>query len=108
MLWLIRQYPKVGVAFLVLGAQLLFYYVLGLSGLRRLPKEASVFFVFLSMYFVLISGSSYAVGRYRMPIMPLICIAAGAAIVHYSGQSFERPPRNDEAGVTRSPSAVTN
>lgn len=82
-IWLLRHYPAVGIALPLLGAQLLLYYILGFVGLRRLPLDARAFFIFVFAYFVLVSGSAYAVSRYRGPVMPLICIAAGAAIASW-------------------------
>jgi hypothetical protein len=78
--WLFRHYPIVGLVLLLAGMQLLLYYSLALMGMRRLPGEVAIFFVTLFVYVVLVSGSTTAVARYRMPIMPLICVAAGLAI----------------------------
>lgn len=86
-LWLIQNYPKIVVTLLLLFAQLVLYYLLGLVGLRQLPLAARLLFIVLSIYFVLVSGSSYAVARFRMPIMPLVCIAAGVAIAGYRARS---------------------
>jgi 4-amino-4-deoxy-L-arabinose transferase-like glycosyltransferase len=82
-LWLIRQYPETALALPLLGTQLLLYYFLGLVGLRRLPIEVSALLIWLFTYFVLVSGSSAAVARFRMPVMPLVCISAGIAIADW-------------------------
>jgi len=77
-LWLIRQYPVAVLGLLLLGMQLLLYYVLAVNGLRRMPLEASLLFTSLFLYFVLVSGTPAAVARYRVPVMPLVCIAAAS------------------------------
>jgi hypothetical protein len=79
-LWLFRQYPVTVVMVPLLIAQLLLYFTLALAGLRRLSVELSFLFAALILYFVLVSGVPAAVSRYRMPIMPLICITAGVAL----------------------------
>lgn len=82
-LWLVRKYPAAAIALPLLGSQLLFYYSFGLIGLRWLTVESSALFVFVAAYLVLASGSSLAVARYRMPIMPLVCVTAGAGLARW-------------------------
>ncbi len=95
LLWLIREYPLSGLLFLLLGIQLLFYYFLALIGLRAFPVPVASFFVVTAAYFVLVSGGPVGNGRYRMPIIPLICLSAGAAVARIRGSSsstaFDRP-----------------
>jgi len=95
MTWLIRQYPVVGLAFVLLGIQLLLYYAFALLGLRQLPFAMGCFFVLVVLYFVLISGGPIANGRYRAAIMPLVCISAGVAIGKRLSQ-IETDGRSDE------------
>ncbi len=90
-LWLIRQYPFAAGALVLLGAQLILYYVLGMLGLRRLPFEVSVLFVWISLYFVLVSGIPAATARFRMPVMPLLCISAGHAIARWRQKGHQEP-----------------
>lgn len=85
-LWLIRNYPSAILALLLLGTQIILYYLLGVVGLRRLPLNASVFFVFLCCYFILVSGSATAVARFRAPVMPLVCVAAAKAIADWQAR----------------------
>jgi 4-amino-4-deoxy-L-arabinose transferase-like glycosyltransferase len=99
-LWLVRQYPETALALPVLGAQLLLYYFLGLVGLRRLPIEEGALLVWLFTYFVLVSGSSAAVARFRMPIMPLVCISAGIAIADWADK------RRHLAAASRDPASA--
>ncbi|HJX84587.1 MAG TPA: hypothetical protein VJ723_09605, partial [Candidatus Angelobacter sp.] len=52
-------------------------------GLRRIPFAVAFFFCAIFSYFVLVSGIPAAVARYRVPIMPLVCICAGVAIAQW-------------------------
>ncbi|HEY6971464.1 MAG TPA: glycosyltransferase family 39 protein [Candidatus Angelobacter sp.] len=79
-LWFIQQYPMAAFLLPFLAAILAVYYGLALVGWRRLPLEAGVFLAMIAFYFVLISGTPAAVPRFRVPIMPLVCICAGVAI----------------------------
>jgi hypothetical protein len=101
MMWLIRQYPIVGMAFVLLGIQLLVYYVLALLGLGHLPSAASWFFGFVVMYFVLVSGGPAVNGRFRVPIMLLVCISAGLAIA--SRRAFRKSRLTDAPLAARAP-----
>ncbi len=80
---LLRQYPTAALAVPLLGMQLVLYYVLGLAGLCRIPREIGALFVALVFYFVLISGGPMSEARFRAPIMPLVCIAGGVAIARW-------------------------
>ena len=79
-LWLIRYYPITALLFLLLAIQLILYYVLALVGLRAFPLAVSCLFVGILLYFVLVSGGPISNGRLRMPVMPLVCLSAGAAL----------------------------
>jgi hypothetical protein len=81
--WLVRQYPEALLGLIVLGIQLLLYYVFAAMGLRLLPLETTVILIFLVVYFMLVSGFPADGLRYRMPIMPLVCISAGVAVAGY-------------------------
>jgi len=45
-----------------------------------LTAESRWLFVITASYLVLVSGMPGANARYRLPVMPLVCIAAGAAL----------------------------
>jgi len=79
-IWLIRQYPWVVPALLIAGFQMIAYATLSIAGLFRMPRDAMVFLVVLVSYLVLASGGPAATGRYRTPVMPFVCVAAGVAI----------------------------
>jgi 4-amino-4-deoxy-L-arabinose transferase-like glycosyltransferase len=81
--WLLRQYPLAAVLLPLMLAQLLLYYALAFAGLRKLPLEIRIFMVGMCVYFVLVSGFLTAGARFRMPIMPLVCVAAGLAIARW-------------------------
>lgn len=85
----IRQNPVVGVALALMGTQLLIYYWLALKGLRHMPPAMRALLVSLSLYLLLVSGQALAVARYRVPIMPLVCIVAGVAIANRQRKSEE-------------------
>ncbi len=84
LIWLMRQYPIVGMTFVLLGIQLVLYYVLALLGVRYLPLAVGSFFASLALYFILVSGGPLASGRLRAPIMPLVCISASVSIAKWS------------------------
>jgi 4-amino-4-deoxy-L-arabinose transferase-like glycosyltransferase len=88
--WLLRQYPLAAVLLPLMLAQLLLYYALAFLGLRKLPLEIRIFMVGMCVYFVLVSGFLTAGARFRMPIMPLVCVAAGVAIVGWKDKLQSR------------------
>ena len=63
------------------------YYIFAVAGLRQLPLDATLVLLALFLYFVLISGLPGAVVRYRVPIMPLVCISAGLGIAHWRSKT---------------------
>lgn len=91
--WLIRTYPVAAVAVPLMLVLLLVYYGLALTGLRYVPPEISALFLWLTLYFVLVSGFA-ANARFRIPFMPLVCIAAGLAI---AGRKSRKAVRDSSA-----------
>ena len=87
-LWLIRQYPVSAVLLPLLGAILAVYYIFMIIGLRRLSFDTCLVLVSLFLYFVLISGLPGAVVRYRVPIMPLVCMCTGIGIAHWRSKKL--------------------
>ncbi|HLJ86680.1 MAG TPA: glycosyltransferase family 39 protein [Candidatus Angelobacter sp.] len=83
LLWLMQNYPVTALMLPLLMIQLLTYYLLGGLALRRLPAETSLILLAISLYFVVIAGFPAAVGRYRAPFIPLICICAGAELAFW-------------------------
>lgn len=82
-IWLVQKYPSAGVALLLLGVQLAIFYALALAGLRRIPLDVALSFLFMALSFLLLSGGPGAVPRYRTPMMPLVCISAGTAVASW-------------------------
>jgi 4-amino-4-deoxy-L-arabinose transferase-like glycosyltransferase len=87
--WLFREYPIVTFLFPVLLLQMLFYYGFAIKGMLWLPPRIRWLFVLFIAYVVLVSAFPAATGRYRAPIMPLVCIAAGVAIAQW--RASDRP-----------------
>jgi len=78
---ILRAYPAAGVTLMALEAWLWIYYLLAAKGLRRLPLEVAFFLISLIVYFVVIAGGPAAMARYRMPIMPLLCVPASLSVM---------------------------
>jgi len=92
----LRQNPIAALALPLLGMQLGLYYILAFAGLRRIPREIAVLFVSLIFYFVLVSGGPMSEARFRAPIMPLVCIAAGVAMARW----YSREQQPEATSVT--------
>jgi 4-amino-4-deoxy-L-arabinose transferase-like glycosyltransferase len=86
-LWLLQQYPVTAVLIPLMTIQLLLYYALALAGVRHMPFEIGLFFCALFLYFVVVSATPAATSRYRVPIMPLVCISAGVAIANWRSRA---------------------
>jgi hypothetical protein len=71
-----------------LEAVLLCLYLLAARGLIycRARRDLLGLLLGVSLYFLAVSGGAQAVGRYRLPIMPVVCIFAAAGI--YNRQSL--------------------
>ena len=81
-LWLAANRPIAFCTNLFLAAWMLLYYCLAVIGWPRTYIFADVFWVLVLMtaYFILVAGGPAAYGRYRDPVMPIVCIFAGAGI----------------------------
>ena len=99
LLWLIREYPVTAILFVLLAIQLILYYLLALVGLRAFPLGVACFFFWTTAYFVLVCGGPIGHGRYRMPLMPLVCLSAGATLARRTLRS--RSP-DEVSAATRS------
>ena len=76
-------HPEVTIVMALLEAFLLLLYLFAVwaclrSGVQNLGMWT---IVLISAYFLMISGGAQAVGRYRLPVMPLLCILAAGGIV---------------------------
>jgi hypothetical protein len=81
-----RNTPWLLLTFVFLSRVLIALLIWKVSGssalLRRLTLAVRITWLLLGGYFVLISGMPGAVARYRGPLMPMVCICAGAAIAY--------------------------
>lgn len=76
----IKAKPLLLPVMMVLGAGTMIYYWLALRGFRSIPRYVVLLFITVAGYLVIVSGFPGATGRYRAPIMPLACVAAGCRI----------------------------
>jgi 4-amino-4-deoxy-L-arabinose transferase-like glycosyltransferase len=78
----ILDHPQVAVAMAFLEAFLLLLYALAIRGCLRADSDrpAILMLAGIAMYFLLISGGAQAVGRYRQPVMPELCILAAGGL----------------------------
>ena len=79
-LWMLRAQPGVAALMAALEAVLLFFYVLVLRGAKRMGARNAQLWLLagVALYFFAVSGGTQAVGRYRLPAMPEVCVLAGA------------------------------
>ncbi|WP_263352072.1 ArnT family glycosyltransferase [Acidicapsa acidisoli] len=77
-------HPGVTIAMVLLEGFLLLIYCLAMYGFASADRTtpAALTVVGIALYFLLISGGAQAVGRYRAPIMPLLCVFAAEGTVH--------------------------
>ena len=75
-------YPMVAGAMIALEAPLLLLYAATLAGLVRshADRAALCLLTGVGLYFLLISGGAQAVGRYRVPVMPELCVLAAGGV----------------------------
>lgn len=74
--------PKVAVVMIALEVPLLVLYAAALPGAARAggDKAALCLLAGVALYFLLISGGAQAVGRYRVPVMPELCVLAAGGV----------------------------
>lgn len=80
LLWVARNRPTLLYTTAGLGGILLFYYFLaflGISGLWRSSRDACWLLISIAAYLAFVAGGPAASGRYRDPIMPIVCLFAG-------------------------------
>lgn len=76
---IITQQPWLFALSAILGLWLILLYVLALWGLLRQPFSLPLFLLLTTaMYHLALSGGTWASGRFRMPLMMVVCILAGA------------------------------
>ena len=81
-LWLARAHPGPAALMAALEVVLLGLYLLAargvLSGCAR--REAMGLLLGVSLYFLAFSGGAQGGGRYRLPVMPVVCVFAAAGL----------------------------
>jgi len=79
-LLLVTTHPWLTALMVVFEIVLLTLYLLALRGLlaSRIKREVIWLLLGVFLYFMAVSGGAQAVGRYRLPVMPIVCIFAAA------------------------------
>jgi hypothetical protein len=98
----ITSYPGVAIAMAILEVFLLFLYLFAVLGIwnGKGHRDPILLVVGVAAYFLLISGGAQAVGRYRLPVMPELCMLAAGGIA--SVKKREARGHTDPAVLTRS------
>lgn len=78
----IAAHPMIALAMGIMDLWLVLLYFLAVFGAIRPQKNRAIVLtlVAIALYFLVISGGAQAVGRYRLPILPVLCILAGANV----------------------------
>jgi hypothetical protein len=77
-----NRYPFSFYSLVCLALMLLVYMILAVLGVAlawREARVAAVLLITIVLYFAILSGGPMATGRYRHPIMPIVCTFAGYA-----------------------------
>jgi len=80
----IEVHPLVAGVMGLFEAYLVAVYLLAVVGMVKFMKGSRVALLTLcgvGLYFLLVSGGAQAVGRYRLPVMPELCVLAGGGLV---------------------------
>jgi len=88
-LWFARAHPGPAALMAALEAVLLGLYLLAARGALCGCARREVLWLLLgvSLYFLAVSGGAQAVGRYRLPVMPVVCAFAAAGLPRRDAQS---------------------
>jgi hypothetical protein len=78
----IRSHPAVAITMAILEAFLLFLYAAAMRGCFAAGaiRPALLLIAGVAAYFLIVSGGAQAVGRYRLPVMPELCILAAGGL----------------------------
>jgi hypothetical protein len=79
---LAHTHPGAAAVMAALEVVLLVLYLLAARGALRGCARREVLWLLLgvSLYFLAVSGGAQAVGRYRLPVMPVVCVFAAAGL----------------------------
>jgi 4-amino-4-deoxy-L-arabinose transferase-like glycosyltransferase len=76
--WILLHRPAVFFLMIAMFILLMAYYACALRGVAGSRASGRGLLLCIAAYFVLIAGGPHAVARYRMPLVPVICIFGGA------------------------------
>jgi hypothetical protein len=95
LLRVIQAHPGVAIVMAILEIFLLALYVLAMRGCFVPGRERTMTLtlVCIAMYFLLISGGAQAIGRYRSPVMPEVCILAAGGLAAAKKNAGPSRPR---------------
>lgn len=102
LLRVIELQPTVAMTMATLEGLLLVLYVFAVRGCigRGRPSVAVVTLAGIAFYFLIISGGAQAVGRYRIPVMPELCILAAGGLSIFSTKKNAGPIRPRTLNIT--------
>jgi len=95
------RYPHMAIIKSLFELYLLFLYIFAAKGifLRQRTRFSIPTLVGIALYFLIISGGAQAVGRYRTPVMPELCVLAAGGVATF--RKREGRSRNDLAHTPR-------
>jgi hypothetical protein len=84
----IQSHPTLAITMATLELFLLILYTFAVRAclIPNTNRIAIATLIGIALYFLLISGGAQAVGRYRLPIMPEVCILAAGGLAHLTNK----------------------
>ena len=84
----LQTHPAVALLMALMEGALLLFYLLAIRGSFSATGNRPAIFALagVAIYFLLVSGGAQAVGRYRLPVMPELCILAGGGYMAFRKQ----------------------
>jgi 4-amino-4-deoxy-L-arabinose transferase-like glycosyltransferase len=80
---ILSEHAKVAIVMALMEGFLLLLYLLAAGGIsgKRGDRQHVFLLIAIGLYFLLISGGAQAVGRYRVPVVPELCVLAAGGLV---------------------------
>ena len=102
-LYLAHTHPAIAALMAMLEATVLLFYLLAVRGAVRTGFRGAQLWLLcgVALYFLAVSGGAQAVGRYRLPIMPIICLLAAAGVARTETGIESHPQNAEEPGLER-------